>query len=416
MSIVTFASIGQATSSFAFSFDYLEATDIDAFVEGVSVFANNASTGTAVGGNTYTVAFSSAGSKTLTFSPAVPQGSTVRIERNTDLTSKAVDFSDGAVLTEVALDSAVDQLFFAVQESNDKTAEGIAVQPDGKFDALSKVIKNVANPTNAQDAATKAYVDAGDAAVVSTAVSQATTAAQTAVSTATGNLIPDATKLAIHPVNSQYTLSDGSTTDYSAKHYQSVASAAAVAAASSETDAQASEDEAEAWAQKINGEAVTGEGYSAKAWATGGTGVTDTAGSGSAKEWATDTTNTADGTEYSAKEYAIGAQRRGQANGGSAKDWATYTGGTVDNASYSAKYWAQAAAASVATFDNKYFGSLSSDPTQDPDGSALESGDIYYSSSSGNMRVYNGSTWNDVATSTTGFASAGFAIAMSIAL
>ena len=66
-SIVTFASIGQATSSFSFSFDYLEATDIDAFVEGVSVFANNTSTGTAVGGNTYTVAFSSAGSKTLTF-------------------------------------------------------------------------------------------------------------------------------------------------------------------------------------------------------------------------------------------------------------------------------------------------------------------------------------------------------------
>ena len=416
MSIVTFASIGQATSSFSFSFDYLKATDIDAFVEGVSVFANNASTGTADAGNTYKVAFSSAGSKTLTFSPAVPQGSTVRIERNTDLTSKAVDFSDGAVLTEVALDSAVDQLFFAVQESNDKTAEGIAVQPDGKFDALSKVIKNVANPTNAQDAATKAYVDAGDAGVVSTAVSQATTAAQNAVNTATSNLIPDATKLAIHPVNSQYTLSDGSTTDYSAKHYQSVASAAATAASSSETDAQASEDEAEAWAQKINGEAVTGEGYSSKAWAIGGTGVSNAAGGGNAKDWATETASTADATEYSAKEYAVGAQRRGQANGGSAKDWATYTGGTVDNAGYSAKYWAEAAQASVATFDNKYFGALSSDPTQDPDGSALEAGDIYYSSSAGNMRVYSGSQWEDVAVSASGFASAGFSIAMSIAL
>jgi len=159
MSIVTFANIGTATSSFSFSFNYLASTDIDAFVDGVSVFANNASTGTAVGGNTFTVAFSSTGSKTLTFSPAVPQGSTVRIERNTDLTTKVVDFSDGAVLTELALDSAIDQVFFGVQESNDKTAESITVATDGKWDAQSKVIKNVTNPVNAQDAVTKNYLE-----------------------------------------------------------------------------------------------------------------------------------------------------------------------------------------------------------------------------------------------------------------
>lgn len=157
-SVVTFASIGSPQSSFSFSFSYLAATDIDAFVDGTSVFANNASTGTAVGGNTYTVAFSSSGSKTLTFSPAVPQGSTVRIERNTDLTSKAVDFSDGAVLTELALDSAIDQVFFATQESNDKTAESIIVTPDGKFDATSKVIKNVADPVDNTDAVNKQFI------------------------------------------------------------------------------------------------------------------------------------------------------------------------------------------------------------------------------------------------------------------
>jgi hypothetical protein len=302
-SIVTFANIGQATSSFSFSFDYLVATDIDAFVEGVSVFANNASTGTAVGGNTYTVAFSSSGSKTLTFSPAVPQGSTVRIERNTDLTSKSVDFSDGAVLTEVALDSAIDQLFFAVQESNDKTAESIAVQPDGKFDAQNAIIKNVPTPVDANDAANKAYADG----IASAAATQAVTAANAAVTAATGSIIPDATKLAIHPIGSQYTLSDGSTTDYSAKHYQDAASTSATNAGTSETNAGASETNANNWAVKTDGEAVTGQGYSAKAWASGGTGITDTAGAGSAKDWASDTTNQVDGTEFSAKEYAIGS-------------------------------------------------------------------------------------------------------------
>jgi hypothetical protein len=355
-------------------------------------------------------------SSTVKLASPVATNSLVQVRRTTSLTSRAIDFTSGSVLTEEDLDNSNIQVFHAAQESADLAGDSVQLGNDSKWDAGGNVIKNVGTPTANTDAATKAYTDTEVAGVVTTAVAQATTAAQNTVNTATGNLIPDATKLAIHPVNSQYTLSDGSTTDYSAKHYQSVASAAAVAAASSETDAQASEDEAEAWAQKVNGEAVTGEGYSSKAWAIGGTGVSNASGGGNAKDWATETASTADATEYSAKEYAIGAQRRGQASGGSAKDWATYTGGTVDNAGYSAKYWAEAAQASVATFDNKYFGALSSDPSQDPDGSALEAGDIYYSSSAGNMRVYNGSQWEDVAVSASSFASAGFSIAMAIAL
>ena len=199
-----------------------------------------------------------------------------------------------------------------------------------------------------------------------------------------------------------------------------LATTQAANAASSATDAQGSEDEAEAWAQKTNGEAVTGQGYSSKAWATGGTGVTDSSGAGSAKEWATDTTNTCDGTEFSAKEYAIGSQA-GNTNG-SAKQWALGGGGSyssntpVSGSLYSAKYWAEQAAASASDFDNKYHGPQSSDPTADPDGSALEAGDLYFNTGSNVMRVYDGASWDDVATSTTGFATAGFSIAMSIAL
>lgn len=113
----------------------------------------------------------------------------------------------------------------------------------------------------------------------------------------------------------------------------------ASSAEASATSASASATLAGNYSNKIDG-VVTGSDYSSKAWAIGGTGVTDTSSAGASKEWATETVSSVDTSEYSAKEYAVGTQRRGQANGGSAKDWATYTSGTVDNSEYSAKKYA----------------------------------------------------------------------------
>lgn len=158
-SVQLYTNIAAPQSSFSFPFSYLEAVDITAYVDGVVVFQNNASTGTAVGGNTYVVAFSAPNSTTLTFSPAVVAGSDVRIQRNTNLVTKAVDFADGAVLTELALDTAIDQVFFGSQEAIDRANEAIAVDLDDKWNADNKIIKNVANPVNAQDAATKDYLE-----------------------------------------------------------------------------------------------------------------------------------------------------------------------------------------------------------------------------------------------------------------
>jgi hypothetical protein len=189
----------------------------------------------------------------------------------------------------------------------------------------------------------------------------------------------------------------------------------ATASATSATASATSETNANDWAVKVNG-IVDSSDYSSKAWAIGGTGVTDASGAGPAKDWATETTGQVDGTEYSAKEYAIGAQRRGQANGGSAKDWATYTSGTVDNAGYSAKYWAEQAAASADNVDDLYLGPKSADPTVDNDGDALTVGDLYFNTGDNVLKVYDGSAWNAAAISTAGVATAGFSIAMSIAL
>ena len=387
-SVKLYDNLSAAQGSFSFPFSYLDANDIKAYVNGVLVFENNASTNTAVSGVTYTVAFQSDGATTLTFSPDVAAGNDVRIQRNTDLTTKAVDFEDGAVLTEASLDEAIDQVFFAAQEAIDKANDSITLDTDDKWDAESKVIKNVADPVNNNDAVNKQFISTNIPNINTVAgISTEVTTVAGIASTLTANL-------------------------------------------SDIQNAEEHAQEAKDYATKTNGEvqengANTGN-YSAKAWANDGTGVTSSAGAGSAKQWAIggsstpNATTVVDGTEYSAKGYAIGALNRGSAGAHSAKDWANYTGGSVDGTEYSAKYWAEAAEASVATFDDKYAGAKLDDAAADTyftsNGRTKDAGDMYYSTSDGNVRIWSGTQWEDAVVDTTNFATAGFSIAMSIAL
>ena len=77
---------------------------------------------------------------------------------------------------------------------------------------------------------------------------------------------------------------------------------------------------------------------------------------------------------------------------------------------------ATAAASHLDTFDDLYLGVKTSDPTLDNDGDALTSGDLYFNSSTNILRIYDGSSWVSAAVDTSTMASAGFAIAMSVAL
>ena len=102
------------------------------------------------------------------------------------------------------------------------------------------------------------------------------------------------------------------------------------------------------WAVKTDGNVADGDA-SAKAYAVGGSGVSGVAGRGAAKEWALKTDGAVADSEYSAKAYALGGTGvTNTAGGGAAKEWATKASGqTVDGTEYSAKHYALAGAASA---------------------------------------------------------------------
>ena len=137
---VTYTGNG-STTQYSITFPFLDSSHVKAFINGVETTA-------------FTIS-----SSTLTFNSAPANSSVVRIERQTPISSRIVDFTDGSVLTESDLDKSADQNFFVAQEITDDSQSTMKIATDDKFDAQNKVIKNVANPVNPQDAVTKHYLE-----------------------------------------------------------------------------------------------------------------------------------------------------------------------------------------------------------------------------------------------------------------
>jgi hypothetical protein len=103
---------------------------------------------------------------------------------------------------------------------------------------------------------------------------------------------------------------------------------------------------------------------------------------GDAVDLATTAINTDATTASTAASTATTKAGEASASASSAATSAT----TASNA-------ATSAVASFDSFDVRYLGAKSADPTLDNDGNALLTGALYFNSSSGSMRVWTGSAW-----------------------
>ena len=133
-----------STTSYSIPFSYRSTADL---------------TVTLAGSVTTAFSLNSAGT-TLTFNSAPAQDAAIEIRRRTSQTTKLVDYASGSVLTENDLDTDSDQAFFMGQEAIDDANDVIKISNTNfQWDATNKRLTNVANPTSAQDAVTKNYLE-----------------------------------------------------------------------------------------------------------------------------------------------------------------------------------------------------------------------------------------------------------------
>ena len=227
-----------------------------------------------------------------------------------------------------------------------------------------------------------------DAAAASTSAAAAASSATAAASSATA-AASSASAAATSETNA-------ATSETNAGTSETNAATSATNAATSETNAGTSETNAASSATAAASSATTASTQASAASTSATNAATSaTAASTSASAASTSATNAAT-SESNAASSATAAATSATNAATSETNAATSATNSASSATAAASS-ATSAATSYDNFDDRYLGQKSSDPTLDNDGDALITGALYFNTSSGDMKVYTGSAWQNVA-------------------
>ena len=174
----------------------------------------------------------------------------------------------------------------------------------------------------------------------------------------------------------------------------SAASASAVSANAADVSATQAKNDAET-------AATTALGYSQQASAHVSTSLTHANTASVHEQAALANRNSALQHANNASTFATNSSNSATASATSATNSATSATNSATSATASAAS-ATSAAASLSTFQNQYLGASATAPTQDPDGSALDVGDLYFDTTTDTMKVYASGGWTNAGSSVNG--------------
>ena len=397
-----------STTTYSVPFSYRAQEDVSITIDGV-----------------VTTAFTWNGAGTqVTFTTAPASSTAIEIRRTTSQGTKLVDYASGSVLTESDLDTDSDQAFFMAQEAIDDADDVIKISATNfQWDATNKRIVNVADPTSAQDAATKNWSETAMSSQLAQATTQATNAATSATNAATSetNAAASATAAAASATAAAASETAAETAETNAETAETNAASSATAAASSASAASTSASNAAtsesnastsatnaassaSTASTAASNASTSETNAATSATNAATSETNAASSATAAASSASAASTSETNAASSASAASTSATNAATSETNAATSATNAATSETNAATSATaaQTAQAAAEAAAdNFDDTYLGAKASDPTVDNDGDALTAGDLYFNTTTDKLRVYDGAAWNDAVTDLT---------------